>query len=141
MFLKISSMYLKYSTKHPLLKEEERISDILREMKEEGKIGNELYERLKPKGSQPARLYGLAKVHKQDTPVRPVLSMPGSVYYNVAKQVAKWLSFIPECQINCDTKTICDTLSTVTLDENEELVSFDVVSLYTNVPVMEAIHV
>ena len=129
------------NAKHPLLKEEERISDILREMKEEGKIGNELYERLKPKGSQPARLYGLAKVHKQDTPVRPVLSMPGSVYYNVAKQVAKWLSFIPECQINCDTKTICDTLSTVTLDENEELVSFDVVSLYTNVPVMEAIHV
>ena len=129
------------NAKHPLLKEEERISDILREMKEEGKIGNELYESLKPKGSQPARLYGLAKVHKQDTPVRPVLSMPGSVYYNVAKQVAKWLSFIPECQINCDTKTICDTLSTVTLDENEELVSFDVVSLYTNIPVMEAIHV
>ena len=26
-----------------------------------------------------ARLYGLAKVHKQDTPVRPLLSVPGSV--------------------------------------------------------------
>ena len=34
------------NAKHPLLKEEERISDILREMKEEGKIGNELYETL-----------------------------------------------------------------------------------------------
>ena len=75
------------NAKHPLLKEEERISDILREMKEEGKIGNELYESLKPKGSQPARLYGLAKVHKQDTPVRPVLSMPGSVMW-----LNKWLN-------------------------------------------------
>ena len=83
----------------------------------------------------------MAKVHNSDMPVRPVLSMPGSVYYNVAKQVAKWLSVIPECQINCSTKSICDSLGNVKLEENEELVSFDVVSLYTNVPVMEAIHV
>ena len=73
-----------------------------------------------------------AKVHKSDMPMRPVLSMPGSVYYNVAKQVAKWLSVIPECQINCSTKSICDSLGSVKLEENEELVSFDVVSLYTN---------
>ena len=59
----------------------------------------------------------------------------------MAKQVAKWLSVIPECQINCSTKSICDSLNNVKLEENEELVSFDVVSLYTNVPVMEAIHV
>ena len=40
----------------------------------------------------------------------------------------------------CSIQT-CDSLSNVKLEENEELVSFDVVSLYTNVPVMEAIHV
>ena len=117
------------------------ISDILKTLEKAGKIDTELYEQLRPTGSQPARLYGLAKVHKSDMPVRPVLSMPGSVYYNVAKQVAKWLSVIPECQINCSTKSICDSLGNVKLEENEELVSFDVVSLYTNVPVMEAIHV
>ena len=100
-----------------------------------------MYEKLRPVGSQPARLYGLAKVHKQDTPVRPVLSIPGSAYHNVATQVAKWLSFVPECQINTSTKTVCDTLSSVKLDKDEVLVSFDVSSLYTNVPVMEAINV
>ena len=100
-----------------------------------------MYEKLRPVGSQPARLYGLAKVHKQDTPVRPVLSIPGSAYHNVATQVAKWLSFVPECQINILQKTICDTLSSVKLDKDEVLVSFDVSSLYTNVPVMEAINV
>ena len=126
---------------HPLLKEEERVSDILTELRKNKKIGEELYNQLKPTGSQPARLYGLAKVHKQDMPMRPVLSMPGSVYYNIAKQVASWLSHVPECQINCSTKEVCDTLSTVKLEDDEELVSFDVVSLYTNVPVMESINI
>ena len=34
-------------------------------------------------GSQPARLYGLAKVHKDGIPLRPVLSLPGSCYANI----------------------------------------------------------
>ena len=65
--------------------------------------------------------------------------MPGSAYYNTAKQIATWLSLVPECQINCSTKSIVDSLSTVKLEKDEILVSFDVVSLYTNVPVMESI--
>ena len=65
--------------------------------------------------------------------------MPGSAYYNTAKQIATWLSLVLECQINCSTKSIVDSLSTVKLEKDEILVSFDVVSLYTNVPVMESI--
>jgi len=39
---------------------------------------------LKPVGSQPPRLYGLAKVHNDDVSLRPVLlSMPGSAYHNI----------------------------------------------------------
>ena len=102
---------LRKNAKHPVLKEEERIIDILKTMKEQNQISELMYERLRPSGSQPARLYGLAKVHKQDTPMRPVLSMPGSAYHNVATQVASWLSHVPECQINASTKTICDSLS------------------------------
>ena len=67
--------------------------------------------------------------------------MPGSAYYKIAKQVAFWLSIVPECQINCSTKSIVDSLSAIKLEKGELLVSFDVVSLYTNVPVMEAIQV
>ena len=126
---------------NPLLKEEQRVTDILSELHDNHKIDTEMFEKLRPTGSQPARLYGLAKVHKGDMPMRPVLSMPGSAYFNVAKQVASWLSIVPECQINCSTKEVCDSLSSVKLEEDEELVSFDVVSLYTNVPVLESIHV
>ena len=126
---------------HPLLKEEQRITDTLSELYKNQKISEDLFNKLRPSGSQPARLYGLAKVHKQDMPMRPVLSMPGSAYYNVAKQVAIWLSHVPECKINCSTEEVCNKLSSVKLEADEELVSFDVVSLYTNVPVLESINV
>ena len=69
--------------------------------------------------------------------------MPGSVYHKVAKKVAEWLSVVPEheCNINSSTKRVSDSLKDVKMNDNEELVSFDVTSLYTNVPVMEAINI
>ena len=91
--------------------------------------------------TQPARLYGLAKVHKTAIPARPVLSMPGSVYHPIANEVTKWLNVVPECQINTSTKKIADSLKNVQLDSDEVIVSFDVSSLYTNVPVREAIDI
>ena len=124
---------------HPILKEEERIVSALKEMNENNKINDSLYLKLKPIGSQPPRLYGLAKVHKDDTPVRPVVSMPGSAYHKIAKEVTSWLSVVEECNINSSTKQISDKLPNIQLNQNEELVSFDVKSLYTNVPVNEAI--
>ena len=55
--------------------------------------------------------------------------------------MAKWLSFVPECNINSSTKEICNDLKNHQIKDNECLVSFDIVSLYTNVPVLEAIDV
>ena len=44
------------------------------------------YTSLRSTGSQPAQLYGLAKVHKKDRPLRPVLSLPGSFYEKLEKK-------------------------------------------------------
>ena len=46
--------------KHPILKEEKRINTVLKALKSSNKIYQELYEELRSKGSQPARIYGLA---------------------------------------------------------------------------------
>ena len=85
-----------------------------------------------PEGVNLLGCYGLAKVkvHKTVTSLRPVLSMPGSAYFKIACQVALWLFHVPECKISSSTKTIVDSLKVVKLDDDEELVSFDVVSLY-----------
>ena len=66
--------------------------------------------------------------------------MPDSSYYKIANQVSKWLSVVKECNINSSTKDISDSLSEIELQPNDELISFDTKSLYTNVPLDEAIH-
>lgn len=124
--------------KNPILKEEERIVTILKSMRTNNKLSESLFNKLKPIGSQPPRLYGLAKIHKPNIPVRPVLSMPGSAYYKIAHQIAEWLSVVEECRINSSTKSIVDSLKDTKLQKDDILVSFDVSSLYTNVPVYEA---
>ena len=45
-----------------------------------------------------------------------------------------------ECNINSSIKHISDSLSEIELDSNDELVSFDIKSLYTNVHLDEAIN-
>ena len=64
--------------------------------------------------------------------------MPGSPYFNIAEKVSEWMSVIPESKNQCNSKKISDQLTDLKLSEDEILISFDVVSLYTNVPVAEA---
>ena len=127
------------NAKEFVLKEEEDIVKCLKELLNEEQISQKAFDMLKPVGSKPPRLYGLAKVHKKDIPVRPVLSMPGSAYHKIGKFLAQFVSHVPECNINTSSKHISDKIKSVHLDEGEELISFDVVSLYTNVPVIESI--
>ena len=82
------------NAKNPVLKEEEKICKLLESLRKENKISEALFSKLKPIGSQPPHLYGLAKIHKNGVPIRPVLSMPGSPYFNIAKQMADWLSIV-----------------------------------------------
>ena len=65
-------------------------------------------------GGQPARLYGLAKVHKENTPLKPVLSLPVSSYFNLDKVLAKLFE-----------KNECANIETNSLDAREILESFN----------------
>ena len=49
------------------------------------------YQSMCPTGCVPPKFYGLPKVHKPDTPHRPIVSSCGSVTYGVAKVLAKVL--------------------------------------------------
>ena len=104
-----------------------------------GKISSDLCSKCRSTSAQPARLYGLAKVHKQKTPLRPVLSLPGSCYENLTNQLKKWFDKIEEAKIETSTINIKRDLMEVILEEDEVIVSLDVKSLYTNVPVLESI--
>ena len=74
-------------------------------------------------------------------PVRPVVSYVNHALYNTSKYLAKLLSpfarSIPSFVEN--SVHLCEILQDVTIDEDEVLVSFDVKSLYTSVPIEPAL--
>ena len=63
-----------------LLKAERELNGKLNAFLKDGKIDQKFYDRSRSCGAQPAKLYGLAKIHKKGKPLRPVLSLPGSCY-------------------------------------------------------------
>ena len=74
-------------------------------------------------------------------PLLPVLSTVNSIYHTIATKVASWLSRVPETQINVRTKDVVNNIKNVQLDPKEKLVWFDVTSLYTRVPAMDALRI
>ena len=90
--------------------------------------------------SRLAHLYGLPKTHKENLSMRPILSATGT--YNYA--LAKWLDEKLK-PLSINRFTITDTFAFATemketkLNEEDILVSFDVSSLFTNVPLKETI--
>ena len=71
------------NAKNSILKEEEKVVGVLKDLCDKNKFIDKLFDKLKPIGSQPPRLYGLSKVHKDDILVKPVLSMPGSAWFRL----------------------------------------------------------
>jgi GIY-YIG catalytic domain len=92
--------------------------------------------RLQCDTSIPPRIYGLTKIHKPNIPLRPIVSTIGSSTYNSSKKFSSILRNIADLEKyniknSFEFKSFIDN---ITLKPNEVLVSFDVVSLFTNVP-------
>ena len=122
-----------------LLKIEERFNKSQQTLCDHGSISQAFYQSTRATGSQPARLYGLAKVHKDNVPLRPVLSLPASCYHKLNKVLSRFFDKVPGANIETCTPAMKELLASSTIDEDETIFSLDVESLYTNVPVQEAI--
>ena len=86
-------------------------------------------------------LYGLPKIHKLGAPMRPILSMIGSLNYGFAKFISKLLDPIRYAPSQCkESFSLASYLSSSSLN-NFYFVSFDVASLFTNVPLDETIDI
>ena len=87
-----------------------------------------------------AQLYGLIKTHKPGNKIRPVMSATNSYSFHLAKFLAKAVS--QHCLSKyCleSTDSFFGKLHEKPPDPNSTLASFDVVSLFTNVPVKRTI--
>ena len=75
---------------NPTLSREGKLQRLLRKLKKQGSLDDSTYRNIFPKGSQPARFYGLPKLHKQrqhhqKPPLRPFVSSINTYNYKLAK--------------------------------------------------------
>ena len=59
-------------------KNEQKLHKRLLDLVNQNMLARDAYERVRTTGSQQPRMHGLPKTHKQNIPLRPILSMIGS---------------------------------------------------------------
>ena len=67
----------------------QKFQQFLARLKKRKAIDDEVYQRIRPTFASTPTLYGLSKIHENDTPLLPILSSVGS--YN--HEYAKWMRF------------------------------------------------
>ena len=121
---------------------ENRIIDVLKKLKKKKIISENKYEDLHPVGSRPGILYGRSKIHKpikDGVPsFRPILSAIGTLTYKLSNFFVPLLT-----PLTLNEYTIKDSFSFAeelsNYDSNLVMASFAVESLFTNIPLQEAI--
>ena len=89
-------------------------------------------------------MYGLPKTDKEGNPLWPVLSMTDSSHHELGKWLAGLLqSVLERFSSHCisDSFTFAKTMQNLNIDPNVFMCSFDVSSLFTNVPLDETIKI
>ena len=119
-----------------ILKLEDKLNRLLRTVKH--LIGESAYNTIYTSGSKPGFLYGLPKIHKLGNPLRPIVSSIGTFNYNLAKYLVPIISLLTRNQYTIDNSaTFVKELIGSSLPQNFIMASFDVESLFTNVPLKE----
>ena len=122
---------------------ETKLQNRLRELLNSEQLPKQVYDEVRPRSSQIPRMYALPKTHKVGTPQRPILSMIGSSHHELAKWLAVILHQVQEqFSTNCikDSFTFAQTMQDLRLEGKDVyLCSFDISSLFTNVPLKEMI--
>ena len=130
----------------PTITRQTKLQTFLRRLKKFGLFSEKVYEDIYPSGAQPARIYGLPKIHKVKSdqeipPFRPIISSLGTYNYNLSKWLVSLLGpLVPDEHSTKDTFTFISELKKVDISE-KFLVSYDVVSLFTNIPLRETIDI
>ena len=108
-----------------------------------------MYNRLYQTSSKPGSFYGTAKVHKlkekegvDKLTLRPIISNIGTATYEIARYLAELLAPLGKSKHTIsNTKDFITRLKTERIPKRFKMISFDVKSLFTNVPLEETIDI
>ena len=120
-----------------------KLISILKRVKNQTGLDSLTFKSMYPTGCVPPKFYGLPKIHKPDTSLRPIVSSCGSVTYGVAKELATILKPLVDKSphhIN-STHDFAEQVKHITLGPGEYLSSYDVSALFTSVPIDPALNI
>ena len=118
-----------------------KLSEKLLTLKRSGYLPEAVYNKIKPRRKQPPRIYGLPKIHKANVPLRLIVSCVNILAYDLSAYLANILSPLTgksEYTVTSSAHFV-STVSYETILENEIMISFDIESLFTNVPIDTAV--
>ena len=120
---------------------EDKLARLLRNLLKTKIIDKNTFDFLFSSGTSPGILYGLPKIHKPSVPIRPILSTIGTFNYNLAKYFVKIVEPITYNKYTVKNSfDFANELKSIDLS-NKVMASFDVESLFTNIPLDETISI
>ena len=120
---------------------ETKIRFILTKMKNCKIITEKQYDTAYPKGSRPCLLYGLPKVHKNGAPLRPIMSASGSAVHGLAQLLVPILAPMTTNEYSVGNSLLFAEELGLSKLGGMTLASFDISSLFTNIPLDETIQI
>lgn len=133
-----------YSTlaEDPTEKILKNLKSICKRLKDSKRINNDLYNEMIDSNPRISKFFGLPKIHKEGIPFRPINDFRNSVNYKLAKNLNKLISSTNQDLEFSNIKNsfkMMEHLQNLQIPENCILVSFDVTSLYTQLPIRDTI--
>ncbi len=126
--------------KPPFKRVERELNAMLLNLKNQKKIPENTYRKLHSSDAIPPAIRGSIKHHKVDYPLRPIVTCIDSALYETSKSLTKILS--PLQNKNgfsvANSTQFKNKICNITIDDDESMISFDVVSLFTAIPVDKA---
>lgn len=126
--------------KSPFSKIEKELNNRLLDLKRQNKIDELTYRKLRSTDGSPPAIRGSIKHHKPGFPLRPIVSSIGSALYNTSKFLSEILSPIQNHNgySVLNSSQFAKEVANMEISDDEVMVSFDVVSLFTAIPVNKA---
>ena len=119
---------------------EDRINRFLKCLKEKEIISHDTYNNLYSTGASYGIMYGLPKIHKDNTPMRPILTSYNTPNYGIAKFLVPLLAPLTTNRYSLkNSRNFKERI--LAQDSDLFMASLDVESLFTNVPVQETIQI
>ena len=129
--------------KDPTPQLKNKLITLLKDIKQTGGLTTQKYKQLYPTSAVPPKFYGLPKIHKTGTPLRPIVSSRGSITYGVAKELSHIIKPLvgqsPHHLKN--TQHFIQQLQGKRLEPGYIITSYDVKALFTSVPVQPSIQI